>query len=143
MKRSAPGDATNPVAYRRGTGVSHPVDVHVGARIRMRRLLLGMKQETLARHLDLTFQQVQKYETGSNRVTAGRLAALASILAVPISYFFADYADEAALSAAEQQARALWQRPEAIDLVRFYYAIPDPRVREQFLEMVKAVAANQ
>jgi transcriptional regulator with XRE-family HTH domain len=76
--------------YGRGTGVPNPIDVEVGGRIRTRRLLLGMNQQALADALDLTFQQVQKYEHGANRVIASRLAAMAKILAVPISYFFAD-----------------------------------------------------
>src|SRR4029077_9426264 len=66
------------------------IDVEVGGRIRTRRLLLGMNQQALADALDLTFQQVQKYEHGANRVSASRLAAMAKILAAPISYFFAD-----------------------------------------------------
>ena len=76
--------------YGRGTGVPNPIDVEVGGRIRTRRLLLGMNQQALADALDLTFQQVQKYEHGANRVSASRLAAMAKILAVPISYFFAN-----------------------------------------------------
>ena len=76
--------------YGRGTGVPNPIDVEVGGRIRTRRLLLGMNQQALADALDLTFQQVQKYEHGANRVSASRLAAMAKILAAPISYFFAD-----------------------------------------------------
>ncbi len=68
----------------------NPVDVHVGARVRTRRLLIGMNQETLARALGLTFQQVQKYEGGANRVSASRLSQIAEILGVPISYFFND-----------------------------------------------------
>src|SRR6476646_7825794 len=76
--------------YGRGTGVPDPVDVHVGSRIRIRRLLIGMNQETLARALGLTFQQVQKYEGGANRVSASRLSQIADVLGVPIAYFFSD-----------------------------------------------------
>src|ERR1700731_2436639 len=76
--------------YGRGTGVPNPIDVEVGGRIRTRRLLLGMNQQALGDALDLTFQQVQKYEHGANRVSASRLAAVARGLAVPISYFCAD-----------------------------------------------------
>ena len=130
--------------YGRGTGVPDPVDVHVGTRIRTRRLLLGMNQETLATALGLTFQQVQKYEGGANRVSASRLAEMAEVLGVPVAYFFRDL--EAAGDAGttdEQEIREMMQRPEAIELIRWYYAITDSGVREQFLEMVKTVAQSQ
>ena len=87
-RRAASSSGTT--KYGRGSGVPHPVDVHVGSRIRVRRLLLGMNQETLANQLGLTFQQVQKYESGTNRVSASRLPEVAKILGVPISYFFAE-----------------------------------------------------
>ena len=119
----------------------NPIDVHVGSRIRMRRLLLGMNQETLANALGLTFQQVQKYEGGANRVSASRLSAMAEILGVPISYFFGDLrADEAEVSDEEKDWRERLQRPETIEFIRLYYAIPDQKIRRQFLEMTKSVA---
>ena len=92
LKRSAKEleEPKVPPKYGRGTGIPNPIDVHVGGRVRMRRLLLGMNQETLANALGLTFQQVQKYEGGANRVSASRLSAMAEILGVPISYFFGD-----------------------------------------------------
>ena len=127
--------------YGRGTGVPNPIDVHVGNRIRMRRLLLGMNQETLANALGLTFQQVQKYEGGANRVSASRLSAMAEILAVPISYFFGDLrSNDAEVSPEDQRWREYLQRPETIEFIRLYYAIPDIRARQQFLEMTKALA---
>jgi transcriptional regulator with XRE-family HTH domain len=127
--------------YGRGTGVPDPVDIHVGARVRTRRLLIGMNQETLARSLGLTFQQVQKYEGGANRVSASRLSQIAEILGVPIAYFFTDLdPDGAAPSARDREARERLQRPETIELIRSYYAIADQRKRQQFLEMVKAAA---
>jgi transcriptional regulator with XRE-family HTH domain len=127
--------------YGRGTGVPNPIDVHVGNRIRMRRLLLGMNQETLANALGLTFQQVQKYEGGANRVSASRLSAMAEILGVPISYFFGDLrADDAEVSPEDQRWREYLQRPETIEFIRLYYAIPDSRARRQFLEMTKTLA---
>jgi transcriptional regulator with XRE-family HTH domain len=133
-----------PPRYGRGTGIPNPVDIHVGKRIRMRRLLLGMNQETLANALGLTFQQVQKYEGGANRVSASRLAATAEILKVPISFFFGDLqTDDAEPTAAQREWREYLDRPETIELIRLYYAIPDPRVRQQFLEMVKAIAAPE
>ena len=122
--------------YGRGTGVPNPIDVEVGGRIRTRRLLLGMNQQALADALDLTFQQVQKYEHGANRVSASRLAAMAKILAVPISYFFADLqSDGAKLSVEDKMWREQLQRPETIQLIRLYCAILNPEIRRQFLEV--------
>src|SRR5437763_2317890 len=133
--------ASGTARYGRGTGVPKPVDVHVGARVRTRRLLIGMNQETLARALGLTFQQVQKYEGGANRVSASRLSQIANILGVPISYFFNDLEpDGAEPSAHEREARERLQRPETIELIRAYYAIADQRMRHQFLEMVKTAS---
>ncbi|HEV2335725.1 MAG TPA: helix-turn-helix domain-containing protein [Stellaceae bacterium] len=139
MKKSAHDRDAAP--YGRGTGVPNPVDVHVGSRVRTRRLLIGMNQETLARALGLTFQQVQKYEGGANRISASRLSQIAGILDVPISYFFSDIeAAGATTSAHDLEVRERMQRPETIELIRSYYAIADRRVRQQFLEMVKAAA---
>jgi transcriptional regulator with XRE-family HTH domain len=131
--------------YGRGTGVPDPIDVQVGARIRSRRLLIGMNQETLANALGLTFQQVQKYESGANRVSASRLSEIADILGVSVSYFFSDLdrAEGQPEDAREQETRERMQRPEAIDLIRAYYTIPDERLRHQFLELVKAVAQSR
>ena len=127
--------------YGRGTGVPNPIDVEVGGRIRTRRLLLGMNQQALADALDLTFQQVQKYEHGANRVSASRLAAMAKILAVPISFFFADLqSDGAELSIEDKTWREQLQRPETIELIRLFYAISNPQIRRQFLEMAKSMA---
>jgi transcriptional regulator with XRE-family HTH domain len=119
--------------YGRGSGVPHPIDVHVGKRIRARRLLLGMNQQTLASALNLTFQQVQKYEHGANRVSASRLSVIADVLRVPVSFFFIE-------RPSDHDPRM--EQPETIELVRCYYAIPDERVRQQFLQMVKAVAGR-
>ena len=118
------------------------IDQHVGQRVRAQRLLKGMSQQALASALGLTFQQVQKYEGGANRVSASRLSQIAEVLGVPISYFFSDLnlgdADEG-----EAEMRERMQRPEAIELIRAFYAIPDQRVRHQFLDMVKTVAQPQ
>jgi transcriptional regulator with XRE-family HTH domain len=129
--------------YGRGTGIPNPIDIHVGKRVRLRRLLLGMNQETLTTAFGLTFQQLQKYECGTNRVSASRLSAVAEILGVPISYFFGDLpAAETAISAEYKAHREQWEQSETIELVRFYYAIPDPTVRRQFFEMLKTVAKS-
>src|SRR5437764_13279413 len=123
--------------HGRGTGVPDPIDVYVGARIRSRRLLIGMNQETLANKLGLTFQQVQKYEGGANRVSASRLAEIGQTLGVGIDYFYAGVeARETELSPEEKERHELMQRPETLELVRLYYGISDQRVRRQFLELV-------
>jgi len=129
--------------YGRGTGIPNPIDVHVGKRIKMRRQLLGMNQATLAGALDLTFQQVQKYEGGANRVSASRLAAMADVLRVPIPYFFSDLTPPGTEASAEETAwREQMERPETIELIRYYYGISDPTVRERFLELTKAIARS-
>jgi transcriptional regulator with XRE-family HTH domain len=139
LKASKP--ATNAHRYGRGTGIPHPIDVHVGRRIRTRRLFLGINQKTLADALGLAFQQVQKYESGANRVSASRLSAIADALGVPLSFFFIDLpADGEQGGAEEREARERMHRPETIKLVRLYYAIPDLAARQRFLDMVKAVA---
>jgi transcriptional regulator with XRE-family HTH domain len=145
LKRSAKEleEPKAPPKYGRGTGVPNPIDVHVGGRVRMRRLLLGMNQETLANALGLTFQQVQKYEGGANRVSASRLSAMAEILGVPISYFFGDLRpDDAEITPEDRQWREQLQRPETIEFIRLYYAIPDAKIRRQFLDMAKTVAES-
>ena len=137
-------DQTGRARHGRGSGVPDPVDVHVGARIRTRRLFIGMNQETLANALGLTFQQVQKYEGGANRVSASRLSQVAEVLGVPIAYFFSDLdAEGGAATGSEAGTRELMQRPEAIEFIRWYYAITDQGLRRQFLDMVKAVAQSQ
>jgi transcriptional regulator with XRE-family HTH domain len=141
VKKSADEPAAR---YGRGTGVPDPVDIHVGGRIRTRRLLIGMNQETLAKALDLTFQQVQKYEGGANRVSASRLSQIAEVLGVPITYFFSDLetgGEEP--DTRELQARERLQRPETIELIRSYYGIADQALRQQFLDLVKAAAGSQ
>ncbi len=141
MARAASSSET--ARYGRGTGIPNPVDVQVGAKIRTRRLLIGMNQETLARALGLTFQQVQKYEGGANRVSASRLSQIAEVLGVPIAYFFSDLeAGNGPPSAHELEARERLQRPETIELIRCYYRIADPQIRQQFLDMVKTVAQS-
>lgn len=140
-RKKAKPNADEP-AYGHGSGVPHPIDVHVGKRVRMRRLLLGMNQPTLANVLGVTFQQLQKYERGANRVSASRLAAIAEALRVPISYFFADEGpnDSTQTPPSEHLSSDLMERPETIALIRHYYAIRDETVRQQALATVKALA---
>lgn len=134
-------------------GRQSPIDAHVGARIRMRRTLLGMSQERLGEALGLTFQQVQKYERGTNRVGASRLFDLSRILDVPISYFFDDMPEHVGGSRVAQSGgfgfaeaqegfggadEALGRR-ETLELVRAYYRISDPSVRKRVFELIKSM----
>ncbi|MCH7806477.1 MAG: helix-turn-helix transcriptional regulator [Proteobacteria bacterium] len=126
-----------------------PIDIHVGSRVRMRRTLLGMSQEKLGNALGLTFQQIQKYERGANRIGSSRLYKLSHILDVPVGYFFEDMQEETVRRARglsdtnpetfEQDQLA---KRETLELVRAYYKISDPKVRKKTFELVKAVAQS-
>ncbi|MEO0034255.1 MAG: hypothetical protein RLZZ501_278 [Pseudomonadota bacterium] len=137
-------------------GSANPIDIHVGARMRLRRTLLGLSQEKLGEAIGLTFQQVQKYERGSNRIGASRLFDLARVLDVPVSYFFDDLPAEAAASSpaaviagtvavapsASPPDQDPMTRRETLELVRAYYRITDPQVRAQVYALAKALAAK-
>ena len=111
--------------------MSHPVDVHVGKRIRHRRWMVSMTQQQLAEKVGIKFQQIQKYETGMNRVSASRLWDIAEALDVPVAFFFEGYDDD---EAAEDrtQANDILADKEALELVRSYYAIPQEQRRRLF-----------
>lgn len=130
-----------------------PIDVHVGSRVRLRRTLLGMSQEKLGEALGLTFQQVQKYERGVNRIGASRLFDLARVLDVPISFFFDDLPPEMggmamnrsrpSLGMAEDQSSFdddTLHRRETLELVRAYYRITDPAVRKKVFDLIKTLS---
>mgnify|MGYP001243881791 FL=1 len=126
----------------------NPVDIHVGKRVRLRRTLLGISQEKLGKAINLTFQQVQKYERGTNRIGSSRLYQLSQVLDIPVSYFFDDLPIEITakkspgsvdVKVASFQGDPLVKR-ETLELVRAYYRITDPRVRRQVFELIKAVA---
>ncbi|MCA0939482.1 helix-turn-helix transcriptional regulator [Yangia mangrovi] len=118
--------------------MTHPVDVHVGKRIRHRRWLVGMTQQQLAEHVGIKFQQIQKYETGANRVSASRLWDIADALEVPVSFFFEGIEsdqqaeDTAAAPASPAMPADILGDKEALDLVRSYYAIPENQRRRLF-----------
>ncbi|MDE4131914.1 helix-turn-helix transcriptional regulator [Phaeobacter sp. QD34_3] len=113
--------------------MAHPVDVHVGKRIRHRRWLIGMTQQQLAEKVGIKFQQIQKYETGANRVSASRLWDISDAMEVPVSFFF-DGLEEEGKAAAEKSSvpEDLMGDKEALDLVRSYYAIPENQRRRLF-----------
>jgi transcriptional regulator with XRE-family HTH domain len=132
-------------------GYPNPIDVHVGNRIRLRRTLLGISQMRLAEAIGLTFQQVQKYEKGTNRVSSSRLVDMANALDVTISHFFEEMSaavadqtpsqlmDAKKLPKLDQEKDPLARR-ETLELVRAYYKIDDPAVRKRVFELTKAVA---
>ena len=113
--------------------MKHPVDVNVGKRIRHRRWMVGMTQQQLAEHVGIKFQQIQKYETGMNRVSASRLWEISEALSVPVSYFFEGVRDEDAPEhVAEGTPGDILGDKEAMELVRSYYAIPENQRRRLF-----------
>ena len=130
-----------------------PIDVHVGTRIRLRRTLMGMSQERLGEALGLTFQQVQKYERGVNRVGASRLFDLSRVLDVPISFFFDDMPDRlttslggpggrrgaSAVESTDPFGDDTLNRRETLELVRAYYRITDPSVRKRVFDLIKSM----
>lgn len=128
------------------------VDEHVGARVRVRRKLLGMSQTALGDALGIAFQQVQKYERGSNRISASTLFAISRVLGVPVSYFFeglpmpgmAPVVDLAPLpgEAGRPGGRSGLDDPDTLKLISAYYRIPDRKLREYLLNLVKAIATR-
>lgn len=136
----------------RGSGASgrgggpNPVDIHVGSRVRLRRTLLGMSQERLGDAIGLTFQQVQKYERGANRIGASRLYELSRVLDVPVSFFFDDMptGGQPVQGLAEEHQATYESDPmirrETLELVRAYYRIADPNLRRRLFDLTKALA---
>lgn len=111
----------------------HRVDVHVGKRVRHRRWLVGMTQQQLAERVGIKFQQIQKYETGANRISASRLWDIAEALEVPVSFFFEGLEETVSEDSDKPKVPAdLLGDKEALDLVRSYYAIPENQRRRLF-----------
>lgn len=129
----------------------HPVDIHVGRRLRQKRTFLGLSQEAVGKQIGVTFQQIQKYERGINRMGASRLYDFAKALGVQVSYFFegfGDYVQEggSALAAGEPAAPAFEHENinnrETLEVMRAYYRIKNPAVRKRIVELIKAMAAE-
>src|SRR5438093_3715562 len=135
---------------RRKADKPNPIDVQVGSRVRLRRNMLGLSQEKLGAAIGLTFQQVQKYERGANRVGASRLHELSRVLDVPVSFFFDDVDPVRAPAIpggfAEPAAEAFdsdpLRRRETVELIDAYYAIDDAAVRRRLLELARSLAAE-
>ncbi|MGB3503254.1 MAG: helix-turn-helix domain-containing protein [Mesorhizobium sp.] len=125
----------------------NPIDIHVGSRVRLRRNMLGMSQEKLGEALGITFQQIQKYEKGTNRVGASRLQAIAAILGVPVAFFFEDAPSlNQAGSFNEPDDNGtnfvvdFLNSAEGLQLNRAFVKIPDARVRRRLVDLVKTLA---
>jgi len=114
--------------------MAHLVDIHVGKRIRQRRWLIGMTQQKLADMVGIKFQQIQKYETGANRVSASRLWDIGEAMGVPVAFFFEGIKEnvETEIDAAGNVPTDMLADKEAMDLVRTYYAIPETQRRRLF-----------
>jgi len=129
-----------------------PVDVHVGNRLRLRRTLLGISQEKLGDSVNLTFQQIQKYERGTNRIGASRLFEFCQILDVDVGYFFDELdrtemslSNEATKGMSDQKQAGLeldpMTRRETLELVRAYYKITNPSIRKKIYELVRSIGS--
>jgi transcriptional regulator with XRE-family HTH domain len=124
-----------------------PIDVHVGSQVRMRRKLVGMSQEKLGKALGLTFQQIQKYEKGANRIGSSRLYKLSNIFNVPVAYFFDNIPEHTVKQSRDLKNlgpqvfdQAKLTKNETLELVRAYYKITNPKVRKRIFELIKAFA---
>jgi transcriptional regulator with XRE-family HTH domain len=127
----------------------NPIDIHVGSRIRLRRTMLGMSQEKLGESLGITFQQIQKYEKGTNRVGASRLQNISQILNVPVSFFFEDAPGDGggtgpgmAEASSSNYVVDFLSSSEGLQLNRAFVKISDPKVRRKLVDLVKALAAE-
>jgi transcriptional regulator with XRE-family HTH domain len=150
MEKTMKNDAST---CKKDEGSPHVVDIHVGQRMRLRRTMLGISQEKLGTALALTFQQVQKYERGANRISASRLHEISKILKVPVAFFFEDLEKieypvlgmqsagvlaESTSSGYKAPANDPMTRQETLRLVRAYYRIDDVAVREQFCALLES-----
>jgi transcriptional regulator with XRE-family HTH domain len=134
----------------KGSRRPNPIDTHVGSRVRLRRMLLGISQEKLGERLGLTFQQVQKYEKGVNRIGASRLFDLSTVLGVPISFFYEDApASEARVQpipgfaeapATDSSVLEFLATREGLELNRAFARIQDPKSRRAILDLVRSLA---
>ena len=129
----------------------NPIDIHVGSRVRLRRMMLGMSQEKLGESLGITFQQIQKYEKGTNRIGASRLQHIARVLTVPVSFFFEDApgavpTEPGALGMAERPSASyvvdFLSSSEGIQLNKAFIRIKDAKIRRKVIELVRALGGN-
>jgi transcriptional regulator with XRE-family HTH domain len=135
------------------THTPHPVDIYVGKRLRLRRTILGLSQESVAKAIGITFQQIQKYERGVNRMSASRLHDFAKVMSVPINYFFEGFDESAGTKGTPEQVASGMEESaaapfdygqmssrETLEMMRNYYRIEQPTVRRKIAELIKATA---
>jgi len=135
---------------RRKSDRPHPIDVRVGGRVRLRRNMLNLSQEKLGEAIGLTFQQVQKYERGANRISASRLFGLSGVLGVPIAFFFDEtdpvHAPPVPIGFAESPQESFdsdpLRRSETLELIAAYYKIDDAAVRRRLFDLAKTLAGS-
>ena len=144
MAKPQKEDSAAPEEARRGEG-PHPIDIHVGSRVKLRRMILGMSQEALGKSLGLTFQQIQKYERGVNRIGASRIFEMSQLLSVPVQFFYDDFEQDTPHAAGGFAEAAggvmdLMSSPEGVELCRYFSVIKDPKVRKRVLDLVKSIA---
>jgi transcriptional regulator with XRE-family HTH domain len=128
----------------------NPIDKHVGSRVRMRRMMLGMSQEKLGDALALTFQQVQKYEKGTNRIGASRLQQISQILQVPVAFFFegAPHLADGMVAAPMESAPSptyvsdFLATSDGLSLTKAFMRIPDPKLRRRIVDLVQQIAGE-
>ncbi|MEM7271107.1 MAG: helix-turn-helix transcriptional regulator [Pseudomonadota bacterium] len=134
-----------------GSKSPNPVDVHVGSRLRLRRMIVGMSQEKLGEKLGLTFQQIQKYEKGLNRIGASRLFAISNILDAPVQYFFDDMPEassassgqgQSAITDEEKRLSSFLATPEGLQLNLAFSQIDDAATRRRLTELVRTLATE-
>lgn len=149
VQRENPGD--NDEAPRGGSRRANPMDVHVGTRVRLRRMLLGMSQEKLGEHLGLTFQQVQKYEKGVNRIGASRLFDMGKVLGVPVQFFYDEapsgvhtgaFAPGFAETPAEGYVVDFLGSRDGLELNKAFARITDPKKRRSIVDLVRSIAGD-
>lgn len=118
------------------------VDAHVGRRLRQRRISLGITQEQLGTEFGLTFQQIQKYEKGQNRISAGRLYELSEILSVDVGFFFEGLSRRSGKAPGEVEAQALFASPEGLALAAGFMRISDPATRRRVIDLVSTIGGD-
>jgi len=144
--------AIKSIQYRKQTGVPDPVDVHVGGRVKLRRTLLGFSQEELADAVGVTFQQVQKYERGTNRMGASRIFDMSTVLDVSVSYFYEDMPREIrarnsvestppseSFETSNDPELSLYTKRETLELVRYYFQVPDKKIRTELMHLIQSL----